>query len=485
MSIGEIIITVIFSALGALLIFMILRTVFTKPVKIDRIPCESIEVDEKRVSQRLADAVKIPTLTVLDESMSYQPFLDYHKYLEKTFPFFHKAAKKTIINNYSLLYKIDGSDASLLPACFLAHQDVVPAPAEGWEVPPFSGAIKGGFVYGRGSQDMKGQMIALLEAIEILLEKGFQPKRSMYFCFGHDEEFTGKEGAKSIAQYLYDNNIRMEYVIDEGGTILNGKMLGVNGMLALIGTCEKGYVDLQLKAEVNGGHASSPLKRNAVDLVAEAIYDVVMTPMKKTFTKPVKELFKAISPNMSPIFKFVFVNQDILRPLLKVVLNIASPVTAGLIKTTFAPTQMKGAAAPNVLPPEATATVNCRININESIDDVVKHVKSVVGKKIDVSVLPGSANPTAVSDIKSDAYKVLTRTINEVFDNYLPAPYPFIAATDAKYYYKICNNVYRFTPFEYSEDDMKRIHAINERAGIKDLVKATQFFARFIENTCK
>ena len=485
MPVGLIILYVILGLLAALLIFMILRTVFTKKIETEKLPCDPIEVDKDRVAKHLSEAVQIPTVTVLNDSMSYDAFPVYHKFLEKAFPKFHAAAEKTIINNYSLVYKIQGSDESLLPGCFLAHQDVVPAPAEGWEVPPFSGTIKDGYVYGRGAQDMKGQMIALLEGIELLLEKGFKPKRTIYCCFGHDEEFTGKEGAKNISQYLQENNIRMEYIVDEGGTVLDGSLLGIDGMLALIGTCEKGYVDVQLKAKSNGGHSSAPKKRNAVDILAEAVYDLSMSPMKPRFTTPTKDMFKALAPNMKPIFKFFFVNRDILSPLLKKVLTKVHPITNSLLSTTMAPTQAKGADAPNVLPPYATATINCRINTGETSDQVIKYIKKVVGKNIEVTMLPGMHEPTEVSNISSEAYHILTKTINEIFDHFLPAPYPFIAATDAKYYYAVSENVYRFTPFLVSEDDATRIHALNERTEINALVTATQFFARFIENTCK
>lgn len=484
MSVGLIIVISIASAIGALILFMVIRTILTKPAAVEVRPFEPIAVDKDRVAGKLSDAVKIPTVTVLDDTMSYEPFRKYHTYLEKAFPLFHKAAAKTVVNNYSLVYVIEGTDASLLPACFLAHQDVVPAPDEGWEVPPFSGEIKDGYVYGRGSQDMKSQMIALLEGIELLLEGGFKPARTIYCCFGHDEEFTGKEGALNIVNYLEERGVRFEYVIDEGGVVLDGGLIGVNGMLALIGTCEKGYVDIELKAKKDGGHASSPHKRNAVDLMAEAVYYIAMTPMKCSWSLPVKQMFKAVAPNMKPLMKFIFVNRDILSPLLKLALSIASPITNSIMRTTFAATQAKGAAAPNVLPPKATATINCRINVNESSKDAISHIKSVVGKNIEVNVLPGLAEPTPVSDISCEAYGVLVRTINEVFQNFLPAPYPFIAATDAKYYYRLCNSVYRFTPFLVSEDDQKRIHAINERADVDALVKATQFFARLIQNSC-
>ena len=89
-------------------------------------------------------------------------------------------------------------------------------------------------------------MIAALEAMKFCW-KTTQAQKNNLFCFGHDEEFTGKEGEKHSSPEK--NNIQMEFVLDEGGTVLDGSIIGVKGMLALIGTCEKGYVDIQLKAK--------------------------------------------------------------------------------------------------------------------------------------------------------------------------------------------------------------------------------------------
>ena len=89
-----------------------------------------------------------------------------------------------------------------------------------------------------------------------------------------------------------------------------------------------------------------------------------------------------------------------------------------------------------------------------------------------------------VSDIDSNAYAMLEKTIKEVYSGFLVAPYPFIAASDAKYYYKLTNNVYRFTPFEKTVEDANRIHGLNERIEIAQLVAGTRFFVRLFENTC-
>lgn len=484
MKTGTIVLICILGALALLLLFMILRAVFARPKALKNEGYTPIDVDKDEVAEHLSQAVQIPTITVITENQSYQPFLEYHKFLEKTYPLIHAKAEKTIINGYSLIIKYPGEDNSLLPGCFLAHQDVVPAPVEGWEVDPFAGTIKDGYVYGRGSQDMKGQMIAALEGLELLLRQGFVPKRTIYYCFGHDEEYTGKEGASAISDYLLKSGIRFEFVIDEGGTVLDGSLLGVDGMVALIGTCEKGYVDYLLTSRRDGGHASAPQKRSSVDAIAEAILDLKHIPMKSYWSKPVKETFKTLAPYMNPLYKFLFVNADILSPLLKAVLTLVNPITNSILRTTFAFTQMEGASAPNVIPTKATAVVNCRINIGQTQKEVKEHIQKVVGKNIEVTELNPGFDPSPVSRTDTEVYKVLVKSITQVFDKFIPAPYPFIAATDAKYYYKVSDNVYRFTPFLVSMDDQHRIHALNERCDIGGLVKATQFFACFIQNTC-
>ena len=183
-------------------------------------------------------------------------------------------------------------------------------------------------------------------------------------------------------------------------------------------------------------------------------------------------------------FKLALVNRDILSPILKPVLCAVSPFTNCLMRTTLAPTQAQGASTPNTLPPVAKGTINARINTGESVEEVREYIQRVVGKHVKISVLEGSIDPSPVSDTDSAAYAALARTIKEVFDGYIVAPYPFIAASDAKHYYNLTNNVYRFTPFEKTVEDANRIHGVNERQDIKMLVQGTRFFIRLYENTC-
>ena len=469
---------------GALILFMLVRTLLTKKPKLEDKNYTPHDVDLARVASHLVGAVQIPTITMNNNDEDGSVFYEYQAYLEKCYPKIMAVAEKTLVNKYAVIYTVKGTDESLLPCAILAHQDVVPAPQEGWEVPPFSGSIKDGYIYGRGSQDMKSQMIVALEGLEILLEDGRHPRRTIMFCFGHDEELRGTYGALEISKYLEAKGVKLEYVLDEGGTILDGKILGINNKVALIGTCEKGYADYILEVEKDGGHSSAPDRRTSVGILSEAMYKIEKHKRKPYWTKPTKDMFKTMAPHMNFGFRFALVNRDILSPLLKAVLCLVSPFTNGLMRTTLAPTQTKGAHTPNTLAPVAIGTINSRINTGETVEEVKAYIQKIAGKHVKISMLEGSIDPSPVSDIDTKAFKDLQQTIGEVFGGYIAAPYPFIAASDAKHYYNLTNCVYRFTPFEKTIEDGARIHGINERQSVESLLLGTRFFLRLYENTC-
>lgn len=486
MEIYQIVLIAIAAAIGAVILFMILRTIFTRPPKSNAKQFTPVEADADKLLEHLSGAIQIPTVSMVEEFVGQdKPFLDFKKYLEKTFPLIHKEAQLTVINGYSLVYRFKGSDPSLLPACFLAHQDVVPATPEGWDYPPFSGKITDdGYVYGRGSQDMKGHMFALLEGMEALLKEGKTFLRDVYFCFGHDEEpGTSFEGAPKIVEYFVEKKMKFEFVLDEGGTIMDGKMLGVKGMLAMIGICEKGNSDIEISVKLKGGHASNPKRKTAVGQLGVALAKIQKHPMPTRWTTVTKYTFKEISKRASGPLKFVLVNRDILSPIVKKIFTVASSMTNALVRTTFSPTMLWGSDARNTLPNEVKANINTRIITGETIEDVEKYLRKLLGKGVEVKTVAYTA-PTPVGDIKSYAYKSLSDTIDEVFPNTATIPYMFIAASDARFYFPISDNVFRFGPFLNSLDDQNRIHGINERLHKDQLKTATLFFARFIENTC-
>ena len=93
----------------------------------------------------------------------------------------------------------------------MAHLDVVPVIRKfDWKHPPFAGKVENDTLWGRGTIDDKIGVIGLLEAAERLLKAGYQPQRSLYLSFGHDEEIEGLKGAKVIVDYLKDQGVEAE-----------------------------------------------------------------------------------------------------------------------------------------------------------------------------------------------------------------------------------------------------------------------------------
>src|SRR5262249_39731920 len=159
-----------------------------------------------------------------------------------------------VVNDHSLLYQWKGQGEGK-PIVLLAHLDVVPVEASAqntWTQPPFSGAIADGFVWGRGTLDDKSSALAILEAVEYLLGAGFEPARTVYIAFGHDEEVSGRHGAQAMAARLRERGVEAEFVLDEGA-MLEGLVPGIAAPVAAVGIGEKGYLSVELTSTDSGG----------------------------------------------------------------------------------------------------------------------------------------------------------------------------------------------------------------------------------------
>ena len=191
----------------------------SKQLQVNSLPAPEVN---PTALQHFQKALAFKTISFGDSSLfdSIQ-FIGFRNFLETTYPNFHRKLTREIIANYSLLYKWEGKNPELKPVILMAHQDVVPiegATKDMWTVDPFGGEVKEGFIWGRGTTDDKINLISMVEAAEKLLSENFQPERTIYFSFGHDEEIGGK-GAIAAAALLKSRNIEAEFILDEGGII--------------------------------------------------------------------------------------------------------------------------------------------------------------------------------------------------------------------------------------------------------------------------
>ena len=238
--------------IGAVLVGIVRASTVFEDVQLA--PAENlarVELDEAQVVERMAGAIRFRTISHDDRSnFDAGAFLAFHDYLGESFPLVYERAELTLINDYSLLFHIAGSDPSLKPVMLMGHMDVVPVDdvtfAE-WTHDPFAGEVVDGEIWGRGTLDDKLSVMSFLEATEALIRDGFEPKRSLYLSFGHDEEVGGQDGAKAVAEHLEKQGIEFEFVVDEGGVVLDGVIESVDRPVALIGVAEKGYLNLRLR----------------------------------------------------------------------------------------------------------------------------------------------------------------------------------------------------------------------------------------------
>ena len=186
-------------------------------------------------------------------------FTKFNAFLKKTYPLSDSILDHQIINEFSHLFFWKGSETNLKPVILMGHLDVVPvidANRSFWNQDPFLGKIVNDTIWGRGAIDDKVGVIGILEAVESMQKNDFQPRRSIYLAFGHDEEIGGVFGAMAIAAHLEEKGVQAELIIDEGGSLTSGLVPGIDNDVALIGIAEKGSVSLELSVEIEGGHSS-------------------------------------------------------------------------------------------------------------------------------------------------------------------------------------------------------------------------------------
>jgi carboxypeptidase PM20D1 len=446
-------------------------------------PAPPVAVDGDAVAQRLAGALRIPTVSNQDPArFEGAPFRALHAYLAERFPRVHRELRRDVVNDYSLLYTWEGSGAGQ-PAVLLAHLDVVPADpsteAE-WTQPPFGGVIADGFIWGRGAIDDKGSLLAMLEAVEHHLAAGYQPPRTVLLAFGHDEEVSGERGARAIAELLRGRGVSPAFVLDEGGAILEGLFPGVDVPVATIGTAEKGYATIELTVEGTGGHSSMPPPRTAVGQLSAAVDRLERHPVPSNINAALVQSLTYVGPEMAFPLRLLFANLWLFRPLLESQMA-GAPQTNALIRTTTAPTMIYGGVKENQLPTSARAAVNFRILPGDSVDGVVEHVRRTIDDpQVKVAVLGHSNEPSPVSAVDSPMFTYLARTVRATNPETLVSPFLVLGGTDARHYSGLTSNVYRFVPLRMRPDDLVRFHGIDERIAVADYVGMIQFYVQLL-----
>ena len=368
--------------------------------------------------------------------------------------------------------RLKGSGAQK-PVLIMGHMDVVGVEREKWSVDPFAAEIKDGYVYGRGAIDDKGMLAANLETMLLLkrhvIDKGGTLSRDVIFVANSDEEAGGDWGMG----WLIDNHpelIRAEFALNEGGRtrIVQGKLL-----YAAVQNTEKVSHVVKMTARGPGGHASVPLAGNAVIRLGRALAAVGAHREPVLMNPTTREFFGALSkvwPNRLERSAMAdVVSKQPNRVLRGSKVLERTPVFNAVLRNGISATIVGGGIRSNVIPTEASATLNIRTLPGESVDSVIRRLRRVVNDTlVDFSVSSGGDDAPA-SDFRSPMFTAIAESARALEPSLSVVPYMSTGATDSARLRAWGMQAFGLLPFPMNQDDEDRMHGNDERVPLESL----------------
>ena len=430
---------------------------------------------------KLQALVRIPTVSNRDPDLvDVAAFDEFVAELARQFPMLHERLELTRVDTHGLLFRWAGR-GSERPVVLMAHLDVVPVEEDApWQHPPFGAEIHDGAVWGRGTLDDKGELVAICVAVEDLLERDFTPEQDVWLSFGCNEEVSGTSAVLAVEE-LRRRGVEPWFVVDEGGAIASEAFPGVAAPVGVVGVTEKGVTSLELRVDGRGGHASTPKRNGPTVRLAKAVTKLDRHQMAASVPEPTIELLRRMAPHAPRALRPLMANADKLRPVLTRALIAAGAEPAAMTRTTFAITTLSGSPALNVIASTAKAGVNIRIMVGDTVAGVLEHVrKTIDDDQVQVTVVEEN-EPSPISPYDDEAFALIESTITEVFPDAIPAPYVMMAATDSRFFTEICPRVYRFAPFRMTKAQRESIHSYDEHLGVDAFVDGVRWYQLLIE----
>lgn len=358
----------------------------------------------------------------------------------------------------SLFARVEGSDPDAGGLVVHGHVDVVPAVPEDWTVPPFSGEIRDGWLYGRGTVDMKNMLGMMLAVIRHHRREGITPRRPLLLAFFADEEAAGVMGAKWVVRERPDLFDGMTHALSEVG----GWSVPVAGRrLYPIAIAEKGVAWAKVSAHGAAAHASRPTADNAVAAVAGAVHRVATREYPVAPTEANTALAAVVG-------EIADVSADVANlPRYLDVLGHFGPLVEASLSHTASPTVLNAGYKTNVIPAEAHAEIDCRV-LPGGEDTFRAEIEQELGP--DVSVEWTWAPPIA-APADDPLVGVIREAVRESDADSLVVPYLLPASTDNKHLAPLGIEGYGFVPLRVPDefDVFGHFHAVDERVPVDAL----------------
>ena len=459
---------------------IVIRTIGFKPVNTECPMFEEISIDKSACTHRLQTLIKYKTISYYDSTLEDDSqFEGMISALPELYPNVFRECSFNRLPDRGLLFKWEGKIHDN-PSVMMAHYDVVPVDEEKWAKPPFEGILEDDVLWGRGTLDTKVTFNGILSAAEHLIENSFVPQNDIYFAFSGNEEINGN-GAVGIVDFFEENGIVPALVVDEGGAVVEGVFPGVKEPCALIGIAEKGMLNLEYTTKSNGGHASAPLPHTPIGLLARACAKIETHPFKTHLTKPVAEMFDTLGRHSTFIYRMIFANLWLFKPVLDLICTSSGGEMNALMRTTVAFTQMQGSSAPNVIPTKASMVSNMRLNPEDTVDSAVEYIrKTIKDNEVELNVLHGT-NPSRISETYCQAWYKVANAVEGTWPGCIVSPYLMVQCSDSRHYGRISDRVYRFSAMDLTTEERRAIHGNNEKIRVEVISRAVEFYVRLMK----
>lgn len=437
-------------------------------------------------AERLAAALRCVTVSYADPEAAdttgdsaEAEFVRLGAHLEHSFPRVHAELELEKFG-HSRLYTWRGTDPSRTAAILLAHQDVVPASdPDRWTHPPFAGVVDEEFIWGRGAIDDKSRVLAILEAVESALAAGLRPRHTIQLAFGHDEEVFGDAGAVRMAARLRERGVRADLLLDEGGVITEGIVNDVRVPVATIMLGEKGYATVRLSVSEAGGHSSMPGRQTAIGRLARAVSRIQDRPMPLRVTPVVTDMLTRLRPHLPAAKRRLLGVAAVAAPVVARIMA-ATPQTEALVRTTTAPTVIRGGVKANVLPQRAEALINFRILPGDSVDSVLAHCRRIVrDDRVRIELVGMSSEPSPTTG-PGPRFDLIAEITEQVVPGVAVTTGLVPGATDSRHYDDLAETRCNFAPIQLRAADLERIHGNDERLSRVNYARLIDFNRRLV-----
>ncbi|WVQ72044.1 hypothetical protein IAR50_001588 [Cryptococcus sp. DSM 104548] len=462
--------------------------------------------------EKLAGAIRIRTETFDDMPMNatdpgFDVFCDFEDYLKKTFPLLCKTLEFERVNEHGLLFTWQGTRPDLKPMLLMAHQDVVPVNPSTlhlWKHPPFDAHMdEDGWIWGRGTTDMKATLIALWASAERLIEEGFQPERTIIFSHGFDEEIQGPRGAKELAKVILERYgpQGISIIVDEG---FNGVDTEYGTTFARVGTAEKGCLTVTISISTPGGHSSRPSKHTGVGIMSRLIVEMENNPNQPRFLagNPLLSYLECAAEygDMDEFLR-AQIREKECWPALADELG-GDRVLQTFLKTTQAVDIFNGGIKYNALPKSVHAITNYRIDFFETTQDTLDRLDKILRplaaeynmsfasfgetptteeNLIQLDTMGIRLEPAPITPPIGHAWDLMGGTIKHIFPGSVVVPSGMTAFTDTQYFWDVSTHIYRFAPA--SLELIKNYHTVNERIHVNAYMSTIRFFHKLMRNS--